>query len=61
MRIALSPSTHFRGYAPLGANTTNDARDWHEGIDLYREGQVRSLTLPPALLALILLAWCARQ
>lgn len=40
-QIALSPETNFRGYQPLGANVTrynqDFVRDWHEGIDLYKE------------------------
>jgi isopenicillin N synthase-like dioxygenase len=35
--ILLSPQTHYRGYQPLGLNVTQGARDWHEGLDLYRE------------------------
>lgn len=40
-QIELSPQTHYRGYQPLGANVTRYeggfVRDWHEGIDLYKE------------------------
>lgn len=46
-QIELSAASKFRGYQPLGANVTRYAggysRDWHEGIDLYREGQVEIL------------------
>lgn len=43
-QILLSRETRYRGYQPLGANVTrygtqggDFSRDWHEGIDLYRE------------------------
>lgn len=45
-QISLSAESRFRGYQPLGANVTRYengfARDWHEGIDLYRESKVAS-------------------
>jgi hypothetical protein len=40
-QIALSPQRHFRGYQSLGANVTRFdggfARDYHEGIDFYKD------------------------
>ncbi|KAL4855396.1 putative 2-oxoglutarate-dependent dioxygenase [Chlorella vulgaris] len=36
-RIALSPTSHYRGWQRLGSNVTQGKRDLHEGIDLYRE------------------------
>ena len=46
--IELSAKSKFRGYQPLGSNVTRYengfSRDWHEGIDLYREGQVSPYT-----------------
>ena len=48
--IELSAATHFRGYQRLGVNITKHengfSRDWHEGIDFYREGQVSISPLP---------------
>lgn len=36
-QIRLSPETHYRGYQPIGTNVTQNKRDMHEGLDLYRE------------------------
>ena len=49
-QLELSPASRYRGYQPLGSNVTRYdegfARDWHEGIDLYRETPVRSPICP---------------
>jgi hypothetical protein len=37
-RIALSPTSHYRGWQRLGSNVTQGKRDLHEGIDLYKVG-----------------------
>lgn len=45
-QISLSAERHFRGYQGIGANVTRYdggfARDWHEGLDFYKELPVRS-------------------
>mmetsp|Transcript_14380 Transcript_14380/g.23749 ORF Transcript_14380/g.23749 Transcript_14380/m.23749 type:complete len:305 (-) Transcript_14380:479-1393(-) len=35
--ISISRTDHARGYQKLGENVTQYQRDWHEGIDLYKE------------------------
>ena len=49
--IELSAASHFRGYQRLGVNITKYengfSRDWHEGIDFYREGQVVAPSAQP--------------
>ncbi|KAG7667303.1 hypothetical protein Ndes2526B_g04190 [Nannochloris sp. 'desiccata'] len=47
--ILLRPESHYRGYQPLGVNVTQNQRDWHEGIDLYKEiSPGQAALLPPS-------------
>ncbi|CAD7700651.1 unnamed protein product [Ostreobium quekettii] len=43
-QIKITPQSHYRGYQRLGANVTRYEggfqRDWHEGIDLYKEEDI---------------------
>ncbi|KAI3426983.1 hypothetical protein D9Q98_006927 [Chlorella vulgaris] len=48
-RIALSPTSHYRGWQRLGSNVTQGKRDLHEGIDLYKEvdaGELAAAGMP---------------
>jgi isopenicillin N synthase-like dioxygenase len=36
----------FRGYQQLGQNVTENARDWHEAVDMFRELSAKELSEP---------------
>eukprot|EP01098_Paradermamoeba_levis_P004297 TRINITY_DN1848_c0_g1_i2.p1 TRINITY_DN1848_c0_g1~~TRINITY_DN1848_c0_g1_i2.p1 ORF type:complete len:351 (-),score=115.65 TRINITY_DN1848_c0_g1_i2:108-1088(-) len=40
-KIKMNAKSFPRGYQALGENVTQYQKDWHEAIDLYREGEVK--------------------